>query len=738
MKKSGIKYALIKFLPRPMFGAALILLVLDLLYVNLFRKSPTYPFENGKSVKLTVTVESKRYNDDGSLKYILLNAVDYDFGLICYVNYSDVVEEPPLQSCLLMEGRLKTFDSPKNPGEFDLKKYYEDQNILYSISNPNMVITARKKFSLKDGFNELRRSFAKNVRKYCPLEGGTINTILFAEKSELPEYRKKLFSCVGLSHFLVISGLHIQALSAVFYSLLKKSGMKRSKCALICTIIVIMYGCLIGFSASVRRAIIMCAMRLFSDIFKRTYDMLTSLSVAFIISVLINPCCILETGFVYSYMAVLAVSLYMEFIYQMNYAVNPITKNDYSRHPKLKRRIPDLVGLPVIIWLFILPISLKNGYSATFLSIILNIFLGVLTTPSLIMAALAFLFSELKLGVLAGLFDFLFAIILRFMDSLCDAFSRLKVFGIITSVKNIQVIVFYVFLLSFVIIFVRQMSEYLISLSLVSFLFIVSFSFFDAPVFTALDVGQGDCLVYQYAPHKAVVVDCGSSSKSNVGERILSEYLKYCSITTVSDFFLTHEDSDHVNGVKYIVDDCYSEGITVKNLVVSNNLDLASENIYEIVSALHKTTKIRTIHAGNRLIRGKLCITCLWPLKGQAFTDPNTDSLVLLLSNGEKDILLTGDCPSESENLILSRVCENPSALTKDGHIEILKAAHHGSKYSCSRQFLDVVASDICIISVGRNSYGHPHKETLERLELINALILRTDTEGAIRIKLSP
>ena len=66
--------------------------------------------------------------------------------------------------------------------------------------------------------------------------------------------------------------------------------------------------------------------------------------------------------------------------------------------------------------------------------------------------------------------------------------------------------------------------------------------------------------------------------------------------------------------------------------------------------------------------------------------------------------------------------------------IEVLVVGHHGSKYSSCREFLAATRPEIAVISVGRNSYGHPASETLERLEEAGALVRRTDREGTITI----
>lgn len=110
----------------------------------------------------------------------------------------------------------------------------------------------------------------------------------------------------------------------------------------------------------------------------------------------------------------------------------------------------------------------------------------------------------------------------------------------------------------------------------------------------------------------------------------------------------------------------------------------------------------------------------------------NDNSIVLLLQYKGKSILFTGDMTSKMEADVAEavRYCGVDS-------LSILKVGHHGSKYSSSEEFLASIMPQAAVIScAARNTYGHPHKETLQRLEDVGALVLRTDEGGAIIAKI--
>ena len=106
--------------------------------------------------------------------------------------------------------------------------------------------------------------------------------------------------------------------------------------------------------------------------------------------------------------------------------------------------------------------------------------------------------------------------------------------------------------------------------------------------------------------------------------------------------------------------------------------------------------------------------------------EQNEDSVVLLMSYGSTRFMFPGDIDGTVEQVIVS----SGTVITAD----VLKVAHHGSKYSSSASFLDAVKPELAIISVGPNSYGHPAQETLDRLAAAGASAFRTDQWGTLVI----
>ncbi len=133
-----------------------------------------------------------------------------------------------------------------------------------------------------------------------------------------------------------------------------------------------------------------------------------------------------------------------------------------------------------------------------------------------------------------------------------------------------------------------------------------------------------------------------------------------------------------------------------------------------------------SLRAGDRILYASSTVSVLYPPPDAAGVNTNVNAIVLLLDSGGHRALFTGDIDAATEEKITARYG------LKD--IDILKVAHHGSKYSSSPTFLSAVRPAVSVIEVGRNSYGHPTPVALANLAAVGSRIFRTDQNGTVKI----
>lgn len=297
---------------------------------------------------------------------------------------------------------------------------------------------------------------------------------------------------------------------------------------------------------------------------------------------------------------------------------------------------------------------------------------------------------------------------------------------------------------------------------------------------TFLDVGQGDCIFLQTEDGVSYLTDGGSSSVSKVGKYRMIPFLKYQGASQIKAVFVSHADSDHYNGIAELLEQAELEGIRVENLVLTDIADeCRSEGYEELVElAGQNGITVQLLHEGQQLQDGELLFQCLHPSKGYRAEDLNETSMVLLVTYREFSMLLTGDVQGAGEEHLTQELQDwkepgvtqmqdvirisgeeesieeqsiederieeqieekRPQNKMGANHTEteltILKVAHHGSKNSTSEEFLKAANPKLAIISCGKgNRYGHPHEETLERLEKVDVPWFCTKDYGAITV----
>lgn len=243
-----------------------------------------------------------------------------------------------------------------------------------------------------------------------------------------------------------------------------------------------------------------------------------------------------------------------------------------------------------------------------------------------------------------------------------------------------------------------------------------------------LDVAQGDSAFLRFPHGRTMIIDAGiRGRRMDFGERVVVPFLRQRGIGRIDVVVASHPHSDHIGGLVYLLE----------QLEVGHYLDSGqrydtwtANRIHELIA--RKGIDYHRVAAGDSLVGlggvGGLILhptTTFVTEDGNSPYGLNNGSVVLRLEYGGRRLLFTGDIEAETEPAM--------QAWGQRLRAEVLKAAHHGSRTSSGRRFLDAVDPNLAILSVGAfNRFGHPAPEILARLTERGTRIYRTDGCGAI------
>ena len=251
-----------------------------------------------------------------------------------------------------------------------------------------------------------------------------------------------------------------------------------------------------------------------------------------------------------------------------------------------------------------------------------------------------------------------------------------------------------------------------------------------------LDVGQGDATVIELPDGKIALIDGGDSSKQT--EYALMRYLYALKVKTIDYLILTHAEEDHCGALDVVL-----QHFEVKHAYLPLASTTVNNEYAQFYQELLKEKDCQREYAQNglRLDGENYTFAFLYPYgwdldnainSGWNFDKyANEYSAVTYLEYNGVGTLFTGDLPAEKE-MILANAQASGILSVDISDTEILKVGHHGSAYSTSLEFLQTLGTETAVISCGENSYGHPAKETIERLATAGVKVYRTDEKGSV------
>lgn len=682
-----------------------------------------YHISNGQEVPIIYLSKIQVVNSPNtSYQTTLLPDVN---GVLCYIAEG---KEPKLGSFICIRGKLRSFNKATNPGEFDAISYYRILNLQARLNNGVILEESRDYDRFREGLYRIKR-YLSLLLDYCYDEedASVMKAMLLGEKSTLDKDIKRLYQLNGIIHILSISGLHISIIGMGLFKLLNKLKIPKFINIPISIFFIYCYGIMSGMGVSAYRAIVMFGLHIAAELFGRTYDMLTAAAVACMLILFEQPLYINHSGFLFSFGAILAIGL-----------LNPIVKEQFPTG----RKLGEVMSTTVSVAIATLPVYLCFYYEYPIYSVVLNLIIipgtGLIVSDGIITCAVAAIFRPL------GKYAALPARILLLLCEMCCKFtsslpgSR----NVVGAPKPWQVSV-YLIIICIAVFCGKRCSKLMFWQFILAGLMCVAMRWQDGLQLTFIDVGQGDGIYIAGEDGVRFLIDGGSSDKSNVGTYQILPFLKEEGADRLEAVFVTHMDSDHYNGISVLIEETGQGGITVENLILPDIGMQSRDDEYHALEnlAVKNGINVRYICEGDVLRLGKFKFTCLHPTEGENSDDINSLSMVLFLEYEDFTALFTGDLEGAGEMDAGRRIEKyiDSHALAShisDGmHITLLKVAHHGSRNSTTEEFLEFVSPQIAIISAGRNNrYGHPHEETLLRLDKAGCRTYKTNEKGAVTV----
>ncbi len=662
-------------------------------------------------------------NYDGQSRWLSIRAADYSYA----TNYGSAVDGE-----VILEGRtyrvrtylnrnykLEPGDKVRGQFRFRVTTGSEGSEPTYHSGNGVFLLAyqdgncAPQRYWHQE-FRDLpaiwRNSLLKLINKSFPQDTeGFARALLLGDSSGFDYETNTNFKESGISHIIAVSGMHVSLLFSLVYLLM---GHRRTLTAIIGIPVLILFAAVAGFTPSITRACIMQIVFIIAMLVDKEYDPMTSLSVAALTMLTVNPLVITSVSFQLSAGCMSGIFLFGEPIRRWMLAENRLGR----WKGWFVNWFTSSTAVTLAATVFVTPLTAFHFGSVSLIGVLTNLLTLWVTTYifyGVIIACVLGSFSTAA-GAVVGV---IVAWPIRYVLSAAEVMASVPLACLYT--RSIYVVAWLIltYLLLAVYLFAKQKPA-LIFAGMVAGGLVVAVAFsWTEPILsrcrmTMLDVGQGQAILLQ-SQGKTFLVDCGGDSGQDAAD-VTAETLLSQGIRKLDGIILTHYDADHAGGLEYLLTRIKTDALY---LPYAEDGDVSAQTLDRLTDGQSYLIKEDTL-----LQYGSVNITVFAPV---SYESDNESSMCILFQAGNCDILITGDRGMITEQVLLDSY-DLPQ-------LEVLVAGHHGSRHSTSQELLQATQPEYVFISVGEeNRYGHPSQEVLDRLEEFGCMVLRTDENGTI------
>lgn len=635
-----------------------------------------------------------------------------------------------IEACCILEN----FTAASNPGQFCSASHFAGNNIYAkAVIKSGEAITI-----LSDRDSPFFVKFKNKIRQiaYQAVLGDVqfqdesraiLEALLLGLRTNIGNKTYRAFEKTGLLHFISLSGMHLGIIVAVFWWFGKLFGLLKPARAIVCMAAVALFLLVIPPRPPTVRAAIICFVFGFSVLFGRKADSLNSLSLAAVILLLIRPTGLFEPGWQLSFSAVLGILLISAPI--INYLkMNLGSLGKFVALKPLLLFILELFAVGIGAWIAGAGVLLYHFYT-------LNLFTSIWT-----ILAFPFVAAILTIGFLKALFYFLFPTASVFLGSalyflskalilLVEFFSKIPLNEILIGSVSLWLIVVYYILAAMFgwACFQRQTFKKII---VAAFFFALILYVFAGKLnnnslsLTCLDVGHGQAVILQ-TPKHCFIFDAGSQYNHDVGNRIIRPFLRYAGIKKIDGIIISHDDTDHINGIPEIIQNHRVKNIYATSAFIDKSVKRGTA---KYLAACFAEYGLSMRPLTDKLEAKNVNIDILWPDKAACSDEllsDNNKSVVSLIEFADRKILICSDIEGVAQNLLLQKY-RNISA-------DVVIVPHHGSKKTAEDDFLIRIDGQYMICSSGQRHYQKLRNENKQ----MKARWFYTAKDGAVSVKIS-
>lgn len=659
-------------------------------------------------------------NLDGRIVTLDAVATDYSYA----TNYGIGVDAAIQYNGRAYDVRLYlNTDDPLKPGDRIIGDYslrytnrpedttYHRGNGIFLLGYPRGIIETQPcaQVPLRYFPATLRQKLLQSINTAFPEDTAFFaKALLLGERSEVDYEADTAFKVSGISHIIAVSGLHVSILFSLVYLI---AGKRRVLTALLGIPVILLFAAVAGFTPSITRACLMQILMMLALLFDKEYDPPTALSFAALVMLVAQPMVITSASFQLSVGCMAGIFLFYSRIklWLESFSFWSDWKGK-SLKTQVKSWLCSGIAVTLSAQFFTAPLVAYYFGAISLVGIVTNLltlwavsyaFYGIIAV------CLLSLFWSWGAGAVAWLVSWL----IRYVLICAKTLAGFPLAAVYT--QSLYIVLWagicYLLILLFLCFKKRQPHVLIlcccIGLCLALFLSWIEPALDDVRM-TVLDVGQGQCILLQ-ADGKNYLVDCGGDSDTDCAD-LAAETLLSQGIARLDGVIVTHFDRDHAGGISYLLTRVPADAVFLpdaqdeEGLLVPTGTDILVRQDLTLQWGDHTMTIFAPVMSASS----------------------NESGLSVLFESEDCAILITGDMSTLAETLLL-----HDKSIPK---LTALVAGHHGSRSSTGEELLAATTPEYVFISVGENSYGHPHNDVLQRLAQYDCTVYRTDENGTV------